>query len=106
MLFTVPEFELECEALLFKLSGSMLGLITPINTAIRAGSNTLEGSLRCSATFGRPAETQYWNAEGREGTAELKIKANGMKAAGCELIGASATLVVTLLPTVEVELDG
>ncbi len=28
-LFTIPEFELECEALLFKLLGSMIGLLTP-----------------------------------------------------------------------------
>ncbi len=106
LLFTIPEFEIECEAALSKLSGSMLGLITPINTAIRAGSDTLEGSLRCSARFGIPAETQYWNTEGREGTAELITKANGKKEPGCGLVGATSTLVLTLLPTNEIELDG
>ncbi len=106
VLFTIPEFEIECEALISKLSGSMLGLINPINTIVRAGSDEIKGSLTCSATVGTPSETQYWNSEGREGTAELIIKSGGKKARGCELIGTTATSFVTLLPNIEVEIDG
>ncbi len=105
-LFTVPEFEIECEALLTKISGTSLGLLNPINTAVRAESDEIKGSLTCSATVGTPAETQYWNTEGREGTAELIAKSGGKKARGCELIGTTPTSFVTLLPTKEIEIDG
>jgi hypothetical protein len=104
--FTVPEFKIECGTLKLKVKGSVLGLITPINREAGAGSNTLQGALRCTSTFGQAAETKYWTNTGLEDTAKLEVTAGAGFELACELIGTTSTSTFSLLPNRVVEFIG
>lgn len=110
-LFEIPETTIKCfeggtETAKIKVKGSSLGLVKPINKEVEAGSNTIEGSLYCSSTTGKPAETRYWNESGELKESLLEVEAGLGIERGCELIGGSTSQVVTLLPNEMLEIAG
>ena len=113
-LFEVPETSIKCFKAgvlekTVKVRGNTLGLVTPIETYVEKGSNTIAGSTRCSSTLatasGKPAETRYWE-DAAEKEALLEVEAGSGFQKGCELVGGNATQTVTLLPTKMVEIMG
>jgi hypothetical protein len=103
---SVPEFKVICGTNKLKIKGSVLSLITPINTVVAANSNTAQGSLRCSATADLAEETRYWNQKGTEEHVELSESNGAGFEKACELIGSTSTSTITLLPNKEIEIDG
>jgi hypothetical protein len=104
---SVPEVKILCgTANKIKVKGSVLSLITPINTIIASGSNTTQSATYCSTTVGRAQETRYWNQSGVEEHTKLEASNGGGFEAACELIGTSLTSTITLLPNKEIEIDG
>ena len=71
----VPEIKESCgTATKIKVRGSILGLITPVNTIIKARSTTMQFAVHCTATVGEAEETRYWNQSGVE--EHVKLEAN------------------------------
>jgi hypothetical protein len=86
-LFLVSEFGVTCGAgLKIKIKGESLGLIKPINTEAKVELGSLKGLLKCSSTFGVPAESKYWNAAGEEKKAVLLSNAGAGFESSCESI--------------------
>ena len=103
----VPEVKILCgTASKIKVKGSVLSLITPVNTAVKSGSTTTQSGTYCNATVGEATETRYWNQSGVE--EHTKLEANGGVSfeKACELIGTTSTSTATLIPTKEIEIDG
>ena len=103
----VPEVKILCgTATKIKVRGSVLSLITPINTIVTAGSNTTQAALRCTSTVGIAEETRYWNQSGVEEHTALEANGGVSFEKACELIGTTSTSMFTLLPNKEIEIDG
>jgi hypothetical protein len=103
----VPEIKELCgTATKIKVKGSILGLITPINTIITARSNTTHFAIHCTSTVGEAEETRYWNQSGVEEHVKLEANAGVSFEKACLLIGTTATSTITLLPNKEIEIDG
>jgi hypothetical protein len=103
----VPEVKMLCgTATKFKVKGSILGLITPINTIIKKGSTTTQFATHCTSTVGEAEETRYWNQSGVE--EHTKLEANGGVSfeKACLLIGTTSTSTISLIPNKEIEIDG
>jgi hypothetical protein len=103
----IPEVKILCGTTTkIKVKGSILGLITPINTIVKAGSNTTQFAVHCTSTVGEPAETRYWNQSGVEEHVKLEANAGVSFEKACLLIGTTSTSTITLLPNKEIEIDG
>jgi len=104
---SVPEVKILCgTANKIKVKGSVLSLITPINTIVAAGSNTTQAGTYCTTALGVAQETRYWNQLGTEEHVKLEAS-NGVNfEKACELIGTTSTSTITLLPNKEIEIDG
>ncbi len=106
-LLSVSEFTITCSGgVEVKPKGSVLSGISPFGSFVAKGSNTTQGSLRCTSTSGKPEKTSFTNSKGESGTANLKVKSGGLNETGCELITNSSTGTISLLPTKEVEIMG
>jgi hypothetical protein len=103
----VPEVKMLCgTATKFKVKGSLLSLITPINTIVKSGSTTTQFGTHCTTTVGEPAETRYWNQSGTEEHTKLEASAGVSFEKACELIGTTSTSTISLIPNKEIEIDG
>jgi hypothetical protein len=103
----VPEVKILCgTATKIKVKGSVLSLITPINTIVKAGSTTTKSETHCTSTVGEAAETRYWNQSGVEEHTKLEANAGVSFEKACLLIGTTSTSTITLLPNKEIEIDG
>jgi hypothetical protein len=106
ILFEIGSLKVICNKTLeVTVKGSLLGSLAPLNKQIESGSNTIESSISCKET-GVPTKTKYINQEGKEATAELSVKAGGVTAKACELIGTKENEVIKLLPNKMVEIMG
>jgi hypothetical protein len=104
--FAVPEVKIACGTNKLKMKGSVLILITPIDTEFANGSNTGQGALRCSTVSGQASESKYWTNEDVEGTVKLEASNGAGFEPACELIGTTATSTFTLLPNKAIEVIG
>ena len=105
--FAIPEVKILCgTAAKIKVRGSVLSLITPINTIVKSGSNTTQAALHCTSTVGEAEETRYWNQSGVEEHTKLEVNGGVSFEKACELIGTTSTSTFALLPNKEIEIDG
>jgi hypothetical protein len=104
--FTVKSVKITCGAVKVTLNGTLLGSITPLNTEVAAGSNTVAAGLTCSATSGKPSKTSYINDKGEATKAALTAVSGGIEGEACELVGTAETSTIKLLPTKMIEIMG
>jgi hypothetical protein len=103
----VPEVKILCgTATKIKVKGSVLSLISPINTIAKAGSTTTKSETHCTSTVGEAAETRYWNQSGVEEHTKLEADAGVSFEKVCLLIGTTSTSTISLSPNKEIEIDG
>lgn len=76
-LLLVGEFEILCEGANFKVAGSVLALLKPVNKEVLM-TESFESILRCNpAAPTVPLERNYWNEAGTKSIARLLAKPNG-----------------------------
>jgi hypothetical protein len=104
VLFLVPEFEIICGTAKLKVKGSVLALVTPINTEVleTANSAEFESQPKCSATHGKPEDLTWYNNAGTAQTAQLLAKFGLNFEEACEQLNS----VIKLQPTTMIEIMG